>query len=269
MLFDSHAHLNDEQFDDDRDEVIRRAREQGVSRILNIGFNRETIQSTLALAERYDFIYAAVGWHPHDAAAMTDADLKWLRSLTEHPKVVALGEMGLDYYRNHSPRAVQEEVFRRQIRLAREVGLPIIIHNREADDDVLRVLREEGAAEVGGVMHCFGGDWEMAQRCLEMNFLIGLGGPVTFKNARLPKEIAVRIPLDRLLIETDAPIWRRILIAASETRAAMCAWSPRRSPVCGESPLKRWRVRPTPTPAACSGSERRRRPFPGFCFLVK
>lgn len=205
MLFDSHAHLNDEQFDDDRDEVIRRAREQGVSRILNIGFNRETIQSTLALAERYDFIYAAVGWHPHDAAAMTDADLKWLRSLTEHPKVVALGEMGLDYYRNHSPRAVQEEVFRRQIRLAREVGLPIITHNREADDDVLRVLREEGAAEVGGVMHCFGGDWEMAQRCLEMNFLIGLGGPVTFKNARLPKEIAVRIPLDRLLIETDAP----------------------------------------------------------------
>jgi TatD DNase family protein len=205
MLFDSHAHLNDEQFDADRDEVIRRALDQGVSRILNIGFNRETIRTTLSLAERYDFIYAAVGWHPHDAAAMTDDDLKWIRSLVDHPKVVALGEMGLDYYRNHSPREVQEEVFRRQIRLARETGLPIVIHNREADSDVLRILREEGAGEVGGVMHCFGGDWPMAQQCLEMNFFIGLGGPVTFKNARLPKEIAVKVPLDRLLIETDAP----------------------------------------------------------------
>lgn len=205
MLFDSHAHLNDEQYDDDRDEVIRRALEQGVSRILNIGFNRETIETTLSLAEQYGFIYAAVGWHPHDAATMTDEDLKWIRTLTEHPKVVALGEMGLDYYRNYSPKEVQEEVFRRQIRLAREVGMPIIIHNREADRDVLRVLREEGAEEVGGVMHCFGGDWSMAQECLEMNFLIGLGGPVTFKNAHLPKEIAARVPLDRLLIETDSP----------------------------------------------------------------
>lgn len=205
MLFDSHAHLNDEQYGDDRDEVIRRALEQGVSRILNIGFNRETIETTLSLAEQYGFIYAAVGWHPHDAATMTDEDLKWIRSLTEHPKVVALGEMGLDYYRNYSPKEVQEEVFRRQIRLAREVGMPIIIHNREADRDVLRVLREEGAEEVGGVMHCFGGDWSMAQECLEMNFLIGLGGPVTFKNAHLPKEIAARVPLDRLLIETDSP----------------------------------------------------------------
>lgn len=205
MLFDSHAHLNDEQYGDDRDEVIRRALEQGVSRILNIGFNRETIETTLSLAEQYGFIYAAVGWHPHDAATMTDEDLKWIRTLTEHPKVVALGEMGLDYYRNYSPKEVQEEVFRRQIRLAREVGMPIIIHNREADRDVLRVLREEGAEEVGGVMHCFGGDWSMAQECLEMNFLIGLGGPVTFKNAHLPKEIAARVPLDRLLIETDSP----------------------------------------------------------------
>jgi TatD DNase family protein len=148
MLFDSHAHLNDERFEEDRDEVIRRAQEQGVSRILNIGFNRETIETTLSLVEQYDFIYAAVGWHPHDAATMTDEDLKWIRSLTEHPKVVALGEMGLDYYRNHSPREVQDAVFRRQIRLAREVGMPIVIHNREADRDVLRVLREEGAEEV-------------------------------------------------------------------------------------------------------------------------
>lgn len=206
MLFDSHTHINDKQFDGDRSEVLRRAREEyGVSRILNIGFNRETIRATLALAEAYDFIYAAVGWHPHDARDCTVEDLDWLESLTEHPKVVALGEMGLDYYWNHSPRGVQESVFRQQIRLARELELPMIIHDRDAHEDVVRILREEKAEEVGGVMHCFSGDWETAEQCLNMNFMIGLGGPVTFKNAKLPKEIARKVPLDRLLVETDAP----------------------------------------------------------------
>jgi TatD DNase family protein len=132
-------------------------------------------------------------------------DLDWLESLTEHPKVVALGEMGLDYYWNHSPRGVQESVFRQQIRLARELELPMIIHDRDAHEDVVRILREEKAEEVGGVMHCFSGDWETAEQCLNMNFMIGLGGPVTFKNAKLPKEIARKVPLDRLLVETDAP----------------------------------------------------------------
>jgi TatD DNase family protein len=206
MLFDSHTHINDKRFDGDRSEVLRRAREEyGVSRILNIGFNRETIRATLALAEAYDFIYAAVGWHPHDARDCTVEDLDWLESLTEHPKVVALGEMGLDYYWNHSPRGVQESVFRQQIRLARELELPMIIHDRDAHEDVVRILREEKAEEVGGVMHCFSGDWETAEQCLNMNFMIGLGGPVTFKNAKLPKEIARKVPLDRLLVETDAP----------------------------------------------------------------
>lgn len=206
MLFDSHAHLNDSQFEGEREEVIRRAREEyGVSRILNVGFDRETIQDTLKLAGSYDFIYAAVGWHPVDAIDCTEEDLDWIEELTDHPKVVALGEMGLDYHWDKSPKGIQESVFRQQIRLARELNLPIIIHNREADEDVVRLLREEKAEEVGGVMHCFGGDWEMAQECLDMNFMIGLGGPVTFKNARQPKEIAKRVPIDRLLVETDCP----------------------------------------------------------------
>lgn len=205
MLFDSHAHLNDEQYAEDREEVIQRAQEQGVTRILNVGFNRKTIEETLELAETHDFIYAAVGWHPVDAIHCTVEELDWIESLSDHPKVVALGEMGLDYHWDQSPKGVQESVFRQQIRLARELDMPIIIHNREADDDVIRILREEKAEEVGGVMHCFSGSWEIASQCLDMNFHIGLGGPVTFKNAKLPKEIAVQVPLDRLLVETDSP----------------------------------------------------------------
>ncbi|SEN64449.1 TatD family hydrolase [Lihuaxuella thermophila] len=206
MLFDSHAHLNDKQFDGDREEVIRRARDEfGVSAILNVGYNRETILTSLELAEKYDFIYSSVGWHPHDAAKCTDEDLKWIRSLTSHPKVVALGEMGLDYYWDNSPRDKQAEVFRKQIAIAKETGLPIIIHDRDAHEDVVRILKEEHAEEVGGVMHCFGGDLRIMEECLKLNFMIGLGGPVTFKNAKLPKEIAAHVPEDRLLLETDCP----------------------------------------------------------------
>ncbi len=205
MLFDTHAHLNDEKFAGEQEEVIRRARENGVSRIMNIGYNRETIPTCLELAEKYDFIYAAVGWHPHDAKDMTDKDLAWIEELTKHPKVVALGEMGLDYYWDNSPRDVQADVFRRQIALARKVKLPIVIHDREAHQDIVDILREEKADEVGGIMHCFSGSWELAKQCLDLNFYISLGGPVTFKNAKKPKEVAEKVPLDRLLIETDSP----------------------------------------------------------------
>lgn len=205
MLFDTHAHLNAKQFDKDRAEVIQRAKENGVSRIVNIGFDRETVATSLALAEQYDFIYAAVGWHPLSAAKMTDRDLDWLRELSEHPKVVAIGEIGLDYYRDASSKETQKEVFRKQIRLAKEVNLPIIIHDREAHQDVYEILKEENAAEVGGIMHCFSGSAEMAQQFLDINFYISLAGPVTFKNAKKPKEVAKTVPLDRLLIETDCP----------------------------------------------------------------
>ncbi|SFS87018.1 TatD family hydrolase [Marininema halotolerans] len=206
MLFDSHTHLNASQFVEDQVETIRRAKEEyKVTRILNIGCDRESIPTSIALAETYDFIYSSVGWHPVDAVEMTVEDLDWLEELCDHPKVVALGEMGLDYHWDTSPKGIQESVFRQQIRLARELKLPIIIHNREADEDVLRILREEKASEVGGVMHCFSGDWSLAEQCLDLGFYLGLGGPVTFKNAHDPKEVAKRVPLDRLLIETDAP----------------------------------------------------------------
>lgn len=205
MLFDTHAHLNVEAFDEDREEVIQRARAQGVSRIVNIGFNRETIPSSMALAEKYDFIYSAVGWHPQDAIDMKEGDLEWIESLCAHPKVVAIGEIGLDYYWDTSPKDVQQRVFREQIRLARRLKLPIIIHNRDAHQDVVTILKEEKAAEVGGIMHCFSGSWEIAKACLDMNFYISFGGPVTFKNARQPKEVLAKVPLDRLLIETDCP----------------------------------------------------------------
>ncbi len=205
MLFDTHAHLNAEQFDEDREEMLARAREMGVSRILNIGFNRETIPSSLQLAERYDYIYSSVGWHPVDAKDYTAEDYDWLKSLCDHPKVVAIGEIGLDYYWDTSPKDVQDRVFREQIRLAKEVNLPILIHNREAHEDLLRILKEERADEVGGIMHAFSGSVEMAKECIDMNFYISFGGPVTFKNARIPKEVAQAIPLDRILIETDSP----------------------------------------------------------------
>ncbi|MFF2094446.1 TatD family hydrolase [Paenibacillus sp. NPDC058174] len=204
-LFDTHTHMDSSKFDSDRAEAITRAREAGVDLMLNIGFNRETIPTTLALAEQYDFVYAAVGWHPVDSIDMQPGDLEWIEELCSHPKVVAIGEIGLDYHWDTSPKEVQHRVFREQIRLARKVGKPIVIHNRDAHEDIIRMLKEENAAEVGGVMHCFSGSWETAQKCLDMNFYISFGGPVTFKNARVPKEVLERVPLDRLLIETDSP----------------------------------------------------------------
>ncbi len=205
MLFDTHAHLNAEQFNEDLEQVIERAKQAGVTNIVVVGFDDVTIPRAIELADRYDFIYAAVGWHPVDAIDMTDEHLQWLEELAAHPKVVALGEMGLDYYWDKSPKEVQQEVFRKQIRLAKKVKLPIIIHNREATQDIVDILNEEGASEVGGIMHCFGGSVETAKLCIDMNFLISLGGPVTFKNAKKPKEVATEIPLEKLLIETDCP----------------------------------------------------------------
>lgn len=205
MLFDTHTHLDSVAYDEDREEVIQRAIKQGVTHIVNIGFNRETIPTTIQLAEKYDFIYAAVGWHPQDAKDMKEGDLDWIASLCDHPKVVAIGEIGLDYHWDTSPREVQQRVFREQIQLARKLNMPIIIHNRDAHRDVVQILKEENAAEVGGVMHCFSGSWETAKLCLDMNFYISFGGPITFKNARQPKEVLAKVPMDRILIETDGP----------------------------------------------------------------
>jgi len=205
MLIDTHAHLNAEQFQDDLEEVIERAQSEGVTKIVVVGFDRPTIKRAIELADQYEFIYATVGWHPVDAIDMTEEDLKWIEELTAHPKVVALGEMGLDYYWDKSPKDIQKEVFRKQITLAKRVKLPIIIHNREATADIVEILKEENAHEVGGIMHCFTGSLEVAKQCMDMNFYISFGGPVTFKNAKKAKEVAAEIPMDRLLIETDCP----------------------------------------------------------------
>ena len=205
MLFDTHVHLNAEQYEDDLQEVINRALEKGVQNMVVVGFDEPTIKKAIQIAETYDFIYASVGWHPVDAIDMTDEHLAWIEELAQHPKVVALGEMGLDYHWDKSPKEVQKDVFRRQIRLARKVKLPIIIHNRDATEDVVTILKEEHVEEVGGIMHCFTGSIEVAKQCMDMNMYISFGGPVTFKNAKKPKEVATELPLDKLLIETDCP----------------------------------------------------------------
>jgi TatD DNase family protein len=205
MLFDTHAHLNAEEYKDDLDEVILRAQEAGVTNMVVVGFDRPTIEKAMELVDQYDFLFASVGWHPVDAIDMTEEDLVWIEKLAAHPKVVALGEMGLDYHWDKSPKDIQKEVLRKQIRLARKVKLPIIIHNREATADIIEILKEEKADEIGGIMHCFSGSPEIARECIKMNFYISLGGPVTFKNAKKPKEVAAEIPLDKLLIETDCP----------------------------------------------------------------
>ncbi|WP_059105346.1 TatD family hydrolase [Shouchella shacheensis] len=205
MLFDTHVHLNADQFEEDVEETIARAQEAGVREMVVVGFDEPTIKRALELVETHEELYAAVGWHPVDAVDMREEHFAWLEELSTHPKVVALGEMGLDYHWDKSPTDVQKNVFRKQIALAKKVNLPIIIHNRSADQDVVDILREENAEEVGGIMHCFGGSVEIADQCLKMNFHISLGGPVTFKNAKQPKQVAVHVPLDRLLIETDCP----------------------------------------------------------------
>ncbi|MEF2247636.1 TatD family hydrolase [Paenibacillus sp. IITD108] len=204
-LFDTHTHMDAPQYDEDRHEMINRAIEAGVELFVNIGFNRETIPTTLALADQYKQIFAAIGWHPVDSIFMQEGDLEWIEELTKHPKVVAIGEIGLDYHWDTSPKDVQQRVFREQIRLAKKLGKPIVIHNRDAHEDIVRILKEEKADEVGGVMHCFSGSWETAKKCLDMNFYISFGGPITFKNARVPKEVLFNTPLDKILIETDSP----------------------------------------------------------------
>lgn len=205
MYIDTHMHLNAEQYEEDAKEVIDRALDAGVSKMVVVGFDTDTINKAMELAEQYPFIYAVIGWHPVDAIDCTEEDLDWIESLAAHPKVVGIGETGLDYHWDKSPKDVQQELFRKQIRLAQRVNLPIIIHNRDATADVVRILKEEEAELTGGIMHCYGGSVETAHDCIAMNFMISLGGPVTFKNAKMPKQVATEISLDHLLIETDSP----------------------------------------------------------------
>ena len=205
-LFDTHAHLDDKDYDADRDETIKRAKDAGVSLIVNVGFDLESCRKSLRLAEKYDIVYAAVGIHPHNALQAETGYLGKMEKMAAHPKVVALGEMGLDYYRDLSPRQVQRRVFKEQMLLAKKLNMPIIVHDREAHGDIMNILRNEvRLGPSGGVMHCYSGSWELAKEFLKMGFYISIAGPVTYQNASKLKDVASRVPLDRLLIETDAP----------------------------------------------------------------
>lgn len=205
MFFDTHAHLDDQAYEEDREQMIQRIKEAGVEYVCNVGCDLPSSRRSLHLAHQYEFIYAAVGIHPQDALSVNENTWDEIKEMCKDIKVVAIGEIGLDYYRDPSPRENQQEIFRRQINLAKEIGKPIIIHDRDAHGDLLRILKEEKAKDVGGILHCFSGSWEMAQECLEMGFYISFAGPVTFKNAGKAKEISTKVPLDRLLIETDSP----------------------------------------------------------------
>ena len=204
-MIDSHTHLYDPVFDADRDDVIRRAREAGISAVISIGCDLETSRRAVDLADRHEMIYATVGVHPHEVKHLDDAGLAELQKLAAHKKVVGYGEIGLDYYYLHSPKETQQRQFRRQIGLAKELGLPIVVHSRDAKSDTLAILKEEGAETVGGVMHCFTGDLEMARTAIRMNFYISFSGVLTFANAGALREVARALPLERILVETDCP----------------------------------------------------------------
>jgi TatD DNase family protein len=206
-LFDTHAHLHFPEFWSDLESVLDRARAAGVAGIVTIGTDRDTNPDAVALAERWLDVYATVGIHPHDAAEATEADFAAMESLARSStKVVGLGEMGLDFFRNLSPPDAQERVFRRQLALARRLGKPVVVHCRDAYPEALAILAEERVDETGGVMHCFSADVEVAKRCLDLGLLISLAGPVTYKNARSLPDVARFVPEDRLVVETDCPV---------------------------------------------------------------
>ena len=206
-LVDSHCHLDSPQFDADREAVIGRSAESGVMTVVNPGVDVPSSRAAVALAQQHESIYAAVGVHPHDAKTLDADALEELKSLARSPKVVAIGEIGLDYYRNLSPREVQRRAFETQLEMAAELGLPVIVHDRDAHDDVLKILHDwhsTVAARVG-VLHSFSGDVSLAERALEMGFFIGVSGPVTYKNAERLRQVVRAVPSERLLVETDAP----------------------------------------------------------------
>lgn len=210
MFVDSHAHIDGEEYERDRDEVVARAREAGVRAILNVGTgdpHSGMLERAIEVAELYENVYAAVGVHPHDARLFDEQAARRIAQLVNgSSRVIAWGEIGLDYHYDHSPRDAQREVFAEQLRLARDARLPVIIHSREADQDTVNILRTEwGEAERRGIMHCFGGGVEMAESVLKLGFMISFAGNVTFKKAEALRDVARRVPLDQLLIETDCP----------------------------------------------------------------
>lgn len=205
MLIDTHTHLDDARYDGDREAMIARARESGIETFVTIGCDLETSRAAVAMAERYPFVYATVGVHPHEVKRIEDGWYDELRRLAAHAKVRAFGEIGLDYHYNNSPPEEQRTRFREQVNLAHELRLPLVIHTREAQEDTIAILREENARDIGGVFHCFTGDAWLAKDALDLGFHLSFSGVITFQNATMLREVARTVPMDRILIETDCP----------------------------------------------------------------
>lgn len=205
MLFDTHTHLNVKQFNEDVEEVIARAKEHQVSKMAVVGFDHQTIERALELSKKHKEIYPIIGWHPTEAGSYDDQVEEKLIYLLQTEEIVAFGEMGLDYHWMEDPKEIQMEVFRRQIRIAKELNIPITVHNRDSTEDVYKVLKEEHIEDVGGIMHSFNLDPEWQEKFLDLNMHISFSGVLTFKKALEVKESAKLVPLDRVLIETDAP----------------------------------------------------------------
>lgn len=204
MIFDTHAHYDDEQFDEDRGELLGGMADAGVGTIVEIGASMESSRNAVRLAEQYPFIYAAVGVHPDNVGELNEETFEELKTMCGHEKVVAVGEIGLDYHWDTEPREVQKHWFIRQLQLAREMGLPVNIHSRDAAEDTMTIMKEYGRG-IGGIIHCFSYSLEMAQEYVKMGFSIGVGGVVTFKNGRKLKEIVANLPLEKIVLETDCP----------------------------------------------------------------
>lgn len=205
MLFDTHAHLQDRKMRSDLDNLLQRAGAAGVEKITCVGYDLPSSQEAVNIARKYKQVYAAVGVHPHDARTLTPEMLRKLWELARDPRVVAIGEIGLDYYRDLSPRDLQKQAFIDQIHLAQEIGKPIIIHDREANQDVMDIIKKYKAGKNGGIMHCYSGNLPLAVEAIKEGFYISFAGPLTYRNARRSHEVAVKLPMDRLLIETDCP----------------------------------------------------------------
>ncbi len=207
MIFETHAHYEDEQFDTDREELLGSMKQHGISAIVNVGSSLDTVKKSICLAEKYDFIYAATGIHPSDTDDLDEAGFEWLRKQSTHEKTVAIGEIGLDYYwhKEEEIRKRQREWFYRQLELAKERNLPVIIHSRDAAEDTLQIMKEAYQMQIPGVIHCFSYSAQIAEEYVRMGYYIGVGGVVTFKNAKKLKEVVARIPLEYLLLETDCP----------------------------------------------------------------
>lgn len=205
MILDTHTHYDDEAFNEDRDQLLPALITNGIEKVINIGATLKSTQNTVELMEKYPFVYGAVGVHPEGVAEMTDESIDWLKELCKYNKTVAVGEIGLDYYWDEPDKEIQKYWFRRQLQLAKEEKLPVVIHSRDAAKDTIDIMKEEHSEEIGGVIHCYSYAKETAKIFLDMGFVFGIGGVITFKNAKKLKEAVEYIPMDAILLETDCP----------------------------------------------------------------